>query len=459
MPENPLGLEAGTLIAERYRIERELGKGGMGAVYEALHTVTLRRGALKVLHHELGQVPEVVARFLREASAAGRIGSPHIVETLDAGRCATGEPYIFMELLRGHSLEQELSGRGPLPFDRALEYIRQACRGLGAAHEAGIVHRDIKPDNLFLLEGTKPFIKILDFGISKFDPALTAARALTVEGSTLGTPFFMSPEQVQGRTDVDARTDIYSLGVTLYRLLTGKYPFVAETLPAIAIAIHRGEYTPVSELCRVPDGFDDVLARAMAKDPADRFESCAAFERALARFEGKLPAGSVAAHSTPADPRLSTSPPLAATNAPLSHTLGERVGQKKRPTVLIALVLGGAVLAGVLVALRSGDTTPEPASSAEPQPLRTRPAEPVVVPADATRVATDGAEPSSAPPPPSAEAAASAAPATSTPSTAKPTPARPAGATAKKPLPSASASDKPALKSGRLGSEFTRQFE
>jgi serine/threonine protein kinase len=207
------GPAAGTLIGGKFKVLRTLGAGGMGAVYEIEHVFTHHRRALKLLHREVAQHPHIVERFLREASAAGRIGNPHIVETFDAGRLDSGEPYLVMELLNGQELTQQIAARGKLGADYLAHLVRQACSGIQAAHDAGVVHRDLKPDNLFVTERDgRPFVKILDFGISKFDSAVTGDHAMTREGSILGTPYYMPPEQVRGAKDLDARADVYALG-------------------------------------------------------------------------------------------------------------------------------------------------------------------------------------------------------------------------------------------------------
>ncbi|MDX2054888.1 MAG: protein kinase [Polyangiaceae bacterium] len=277
----------GTLLAGKLRVIRLIGEGGMGAVYEVEHELTKHRRAVKMLHAQYASMPSVVARFLREASAAGRIGSPHIIETFDAGHLATGEPYIVMEYLDGIPVDSLLRKRGPLPFHEAAEIVHQACDGIQAAHDAGIIHRDLKPENLFLLRGDKVFIKILDFGISKFDPSsLGAVESLTVEGSALGTPYYMSAEQVRGDKQIDARTDVYALGVVLYELLTNVKPFDGETLMELSVRIHEGKYALPSQVRRdLPHEVDELVAKAMAVDRDHRFATVREFSEALRRLQ------------------------------------------------------------------------------------------------------------------------------------------------------------------------------
>jgi serine/threonine-protein kinase len=262
-----------------------MGVGGMGAVYEIEHELTKHRRALKLLHAVMAQNTGVVERFLREASAAGRVGNQHIVETFDAGTLESGEPYLVMEMLRGQTLSERIA-RGPMPIPEVVDLVGQACDGVQAAHDAGIVHRDLKPDNLFVVdvEG-RPFVKILDFGISKFDPNKTGGLALTQEGAALGTPYYMSPEQIRGEIKLDARTDVYALGVILYECIAGQRPFEAEALTQLAVLIHVGKPPPLAQLRPdVPPGLADVVARAMATDPAQRIPTARALRAELERF-------------------------------------------------------------------------------------------------------------------------------------------------------------------------------
>lgn len=291
-PHGRSPLPPGTVVAGKFRVLRPLGQGGMGAVYVVEHVITRHERALKLLHPEMASVPEVVDRFLREASAAGHIGSEHIVETFDAGTLESGAPYLVMELLRGETLSERLE-RGELPVAELVPILEQACSGIQAAHDAGIVHRDLKPDNLFVTERQgRPFLKILDFGISKFDPNRSGELSVTREGAALGTPYYMSPEQILGSRAVDHRTDVYALGVVLYECLTRRKPYEADTLPMLSVLIHEGKYTPISALRpELPGAFDQVVARALSRQPEERFQSMRELAAALgAAAHGKVPA-------------------------------------------------------------------------------------------------------------------------------------------------------------------------
>jgi eukaryotic-like serine/threonine-protein kinase len=275
-------LAPGSVIAGKFRVVRPLGVGGMGKVYEVEHELTRHRRALKVLH--AGSGTDVVERFVREASAAARIGNPHVAQTFDAGRLEGGEPYLLMELLDGETLEARLHRAGPIDPGELSALIHQACEGIQAAHEAGIIHRDLKPDNIFVeVREEGPFVKILDFGISKFDPGQTGAPGITRDGSVMGTPYYMAPEQVRGASSIDARTDVYALGVILYECACGKRPFDATSVEHLAVLIHQGRAVPLVERApSLPRTFCEIVARAMATDPRDRFESARALADALA---------------------------------------------------------------------------------------------------------------------------------------------------------------------------------
>jgi eukaryotic-like serine/threonine-protein kinase len=278
-------IKPGDVLADKYRVERMLGRGGMGEVFEALHVELGHRVAIKVLRHT---APTAATRFLREAQTCARLLSHHIPRVFDLGRLPGGAPYIVMERLSGEDLAR-LVARGPLTVADAASYVHQACAGLREAHAAGVVHRDLKPANLFLVarRGAPALVKVLDFGVSKSTPLLgsEASQRLTSTGIVLGSPAYMSPEQIRAHEDVDARTDIWSLGAVLYELVTGKTPFRAATLSALSVAIVTETPAAPSTLRPgLPVAFDRVVLQCLEKDRAMRFESVDALAAALAPF-------------------------------------------------------------------------------------------------------------------------------------------------------------------------------
>jgi eukaryotic-like serine/threonine-protein kinase len=280
-----MSLQIGDRIDGKYEIKRLLGEGGMGAVYEGENTLIHRRVAIKVLHAGVATVEEAVKRFEREAQAAGRIGSDHIVEVLDLGRLSNGDLYMVMEFLKGESLSSRIASRGRL-LPREIGAIgMQLLDGLSAAHEAGIIHRDLKPDNVFLIAQSKgriDFVKILDFGISKFN-GLAKDFSMTRTGSVMGTPYYMAPEQARGAKNLDARLDVYAAGVILFEAATGRVPFDGDTFNELLIKIVTEEAPPVRQLAPDLDpGLADIIDRARQKNPDQRFPSAREFRDALA---------------------------------------------------------------------------------------------------------------------------------------------------------------------------------
>ncbi len=284
-------LTIGGVVADKYRIEALLGEGGMGFVFAALHLQLGHRVALKVLQSASISDREVTERFLREGRALARLQGEHIARVSDVGTLTSGEPYMVMEFLEGRDLARELAARGPLPLVEAVEFIAQACEALAEAHVRGIVHRDLKPANLFLaqrLDG-EPLIKVLDFGISKVSPdagdAIDMDNNITVTSSLVGTPKYMSPEQIQDSRAVDSRTDIWGLGTILYELLTKSRPFAAPSLALVCVKVLHEEVPPPSSLRPdIPPGVDEIIARCLKKQPGDRFANVGELVEALAPF-------------------------------------------------------------------------------------------------------------------------------------------------------------------------------
>jgi serine/threonine protein kinase len=277
--EDPL---VGQLLDGNYEVLRVIGEGGMGKVYEARHTrLHTKRFAVKLLHHELAREPEVVTRFQREAEAASALTHPNVVGVYDVNTSADGRPYIVAELLEGEELGKYLDRLGKLPAAEAVHIVRQVCRALGAAHACGIVHRDVKPENIFLA-GPQATVKVLDFGISK---VAEFSDGLTKTGTVMGTPDYMAPEQARGDR-VDARADIYAVGAILYRALTGRKPFDGLDPMAILTAVLTQEPGRPSTLePSIPLSLELIVQRTMAKSPNERFSTMDALEQALAPFD------------------------------------------------------------------------------------------------------------------------------------------------------------------------------
>src|SRR6187551_3094310 len=290
-PKDPfIGRE---ILGGEYLILEKIGTGGMGSVYKASQPAMKRMVAIKILHPKLANRKDLTSRFRREARAMSQLTHPNTVKVFVYGELEDdGSLYIVMEMLEGKNLNQAVRKDGPIPADRAIPILIQVCGALQEAHELGIVHRDLKPENIFLCKqgGMVDYPKVLDFGLAKVTERQMQPGSiiLTQEGMVFGTPEFMSPEQAQGRV-LDARSDIYSLAVILYEVLTGKLPFSAKS-PMEYIQKHVIE-PPIALSERVPDkkfasGLDAVLNKALAKKPDDRFQSAAEFAEALRPFGG-----------------------------------------------------------------------------------------------------------------------------------------------------------------------------
>ena len=279
----------GTLVDGRFRLERELGQGGMGSVWLARHVALDVQCAVKFIHDDLGAIPELVARFEREARLCARLRHPHIVEVLDCGQWEQ-TPYLVMEYLAGEDLGRRLGQRGRLGLAETAELVGQIARGLQKAHASGLVHRDLKPENVFIAKQDEgETVKLLDFGIVKVPDAKSFA---TAAGAMIGTPSYMSPEQARGVSTVDHRSDLWSLGVIAFQCLTGELPFEDQALCALLMVIMTGEpRLPSSVDPELPPELDAWWLRAAARDPERRFQSAAELANALAAIAGVRLAG------------------------------------------------------------------------------------------------------------------------------------------------------------------------
>ena len=369
----PLGLpRPGDVVAGRYLVERELGGGAMGIVLEARDRTVTGGGsalvAIKFLKGARARQKESATRFVQEARATRTLRSAYVVRVLDVGVLDAGTPYFVMELLRGENMLERLQKHRPLHVEDVVDAVVEACAAMDEAHARGIVHRDLKPANLFrtIDASGRARVKVLDFGISKVledaeDPELTNTTDM------LGSPHYMSPEQLRSAKHVDHRTDIWALGVALHRLLTGQPPFVGQNMTAVCAAVMADEPSPPSALRPdLPPALDAIVARCLKKEPNERFESAAALGRALLPFgtERAQVAAATFAHAPPGGVAVQAGEDTSA-----------RPG-RRRSFVLAgaatALVL--AIVAGVAVARRTEPTGPQTSAVRDETPIDHAPA-------------------------------------------------------------------------------------
>lgn len=422
-------VNAGDILAEKFEVERVLGAGGMGIVVAARHIHLGQRVALKFLLPSACEVPGAVVRFLREGKAAARITSEHVARVMDTGMLSIGAPYLVMEYLEGMDLGALTRQRGPLPVEEALDYVLQACEAIVEAHQLGIVHRDLKPANLFLTHRAdgSPLVKVLDFGISK--AAGSGSRSQLTSASVLmGSPRYMSPEQMMSAKDVDVRSDIWSLGVLTYELLTGKPVWEADTMQGLCALIASAPAPRLREILpEAPMVLDDAIARCLAKRVEDRVASVADLAEALApiaplssrtSIDRILRVGRKDRHRAPSvrpdAPLLTPSP---STEAAILSIAGAQTGNaavasdavaqdaRQGGSSRIAMILGVGVAAvlilGIAVNARIGrnpqDSRVEPGAAA-PEPSAPIVAPPSIPPSPPTAIAPTASVASVAPP-------------------------------------------------------------
>ncbi|HEX2674511.1 MAG TPA: serine/threonine-protein kinase [Polyangiaceae bacterium] len=403
-----MGATEGQLFAGKYRVERVLGRGGMGVVIAARHLLLDELVAIKFLLPEALQSAEAVARFEREARAAVKIRSEHVARVTDVARLENGAPYMVMELLRGRDLAALLRDQGPLPLTDVADYLLQAGEAIAEAHALGIVHRDLKPPNLFLTQRAdgSPCVKVLDFGISKLTAASASAdQVMTSTQAVMGSPLYMSPEQLMSARDVDLRTDIWALGVICFELLTGKLPFEGETLPRLCMSINLA--APKSVRAHRPDipyEVDDMLLRCLSKDPAKRLANVAEFAAELVKFaphHAQLSAERIERLARPAGfssslPEVRPAAPDSVTSAQLPNlTFGEFSQTSRRPSSntlrWAAGGLGMLLLVGTAAAFAWSRSaiTPKLESATLTSPRSAAPLPPPVAPSAAEVPAAD----------------------------------------------------------------------
>jgi eukaryotic-like serine/threonine-protein kinase len=278
-------VQEGEILDGKYRVDQVLGVGGMGVVVAATHVQLNTKVALKFLLPEVLNEPKIVDRFVREARSAVQIQSEYVARVTDVSTLPSGSPYMVMEFLEGQDLAEHLAKNGPLPVTQVVGYLLQACEAVAEAHSLGIVHRDLKPANLFLAQRNRreAIVKVLDFGISKSKDS--GALNLTKTASMMGSPYYMSPEQMKSSRDVDPRSDIWAIGIIMFELLAGSPPFEGATITELVVSVTTGKLPSIRELRpEVPSGLADVIVKCLQRDPDKRYADVGALAKALAPF-------------------------------------------------------------------------------------------------------------------------------------------------------------------------------
>jgi eukaryotic-like serine/threonine-protein kinase len=436
------GVHEGDVIAGKYRVDKILGMGGMGVVVAAHHIQLDEKVALKFLLPEALHNAEAVGRFVREARAAVKIKSEHVARVIDVGTLENGSPYMVMEYLDGGDLAGWLQQRGALPIEQAVEFVLQACVAVADAHALGIIHRDLKPANLFCVRRSdgQLSVKVLDFGISKLTglAGTGPGQAMTKTSAMMGSPLYMSPEQMQSSKTVDARTDIWALGVVLFELIAGRPPFVSDALPDLVLKIatesppHLGAFRP-----DLPQGLDAVILKCLEKDARRRYSNIGELALALLPFAPKRAKGSVerisgiiqsaglsaSALAVPASPAAGGTQVSSGTLPPVGRTTAG--ASRGRSAAIGAGVFGVLALAAGASFVLLHKKTPEPqepqgTASQIPAATVSSPSAPTTASAAATT--TEAATPTTTP------TTTTTTTTTSTPTTKKKAPAAPAAA-------------------------------